>query len=117
MSRAAERSRSSTGGILLDGGPFDCAQGALAKAIVILDADNRITFATRIAGAILGGFFRDADGSTTLTEPGTGLEGFYDFGGFVKVWESQFFCKAVVHFGCGFGFHGDAGQDRDVEFL
>ena len=47
----------------------------------------------------------------------TGLEGFYDFGGFVKVWEGQFFCKAVVHFGCGFGFHGDAGQDRDVEFL
>ena len=98
-------------------GPFDFAQGSWAKAIVILDADNRITFATRIAGAILGGFFRDADGSTTLTEPGTGLEGFYDFGGFVKVWESQFFCKAVVHFGCGFGFHGDAGQDRDVEFL
>ena len=47
----------------------------------------------------------------------TGLEGFYDFGGFVKVWEGQFFCEAVVHFGCGFGFHGDAGQDRDVEFL
>ena len=86
--------------------------------------------------AILGGFFRDADPSTSLRdpgrakgawagegslderrEPGTGLEGFYDFGGFVKVWESQFFCKAVVHFGCGFGFHGDAGQDRDVEFL
>ena len=50
-------------------------------------------------------------------EPGTGLEGFYDFGGFVKIWEGQFFCEAVVHFGCGFGFHGDAGQDRDVEFL
>ena len=30
-------------------GPFDCAQVALAKAIVILDADNRVTFATRIA--------------------------------------------------------------------
>ena len=58
VDRAAERSRSSTGGILFDGGPFDYAQGALAKAIVILDADNRITFATRIAGAILGGFNR-----------------------------------------------------------
>ena len=86
--------------------------------------------------AILGGFFRDADPSTALRDPGrakgswagegilggrrepaAGLEGFYDFGGFVKIWESQFFCKAVVHFGCGFGFHGDAGQDRDVEFL
>ena len=70
MSRAAERSRSSTGGILLDGGPFDCAQGALAKAIVILDADNRVTFATRIAGAILERFHRDADPSTALREPG-----------------------------------------------
>ena len=69
VDRAAERSRSSTGGILLDGGPFDCAQGALAKAIVILDADNRITFAPRIAGAILGGFFRDADPSTMLRDP------------------------------------------------
>ena len=48
VDRAAERSRSSTGGILFDGGP-------LAKAIVILDADNRITFATRITGAILEG--------------------------------------------------------------
>ena len=54
---------------LLDDGPFDCAQGAWAKAIVILDADNRITFATRIAGAILGGFFRDADPSTMLRDP------------------------------------------------
>ena len=70
VDRAAERSRSSTGGILLDGGPFDCAQGAWAKAIVILDADNRITFATRIAGAILGGFFRDAGPSTVLRESG-----------------------------------------------
>ena len=40
-----------------------------AKAIVILDADNRITFAPRIAGAILERFFRGADGSTTLREP------------------------------------------------
>ena len=30
-------------------GPFDFAQGSLVKAIVILDADNSITFATRIA--------------------------------------------------------------------
>ena len=49
--------------------PFDCAQGSLAKAIVILDAASRVTFATRIAGAILGGFFRDADPSTPLREP------------------------------------------------
>ena len=70
VDRAAERSRSSTGGILLDDGPFDYAQGAWAKAIVILDTDNRVTFATRIAGAILVGFHRDADGSTALTEPG-----------------------------------------------
>ena len=69
VDRAAERSRSSTGGILLDGGPFDCAQGSWAKAIVILDADNRITFATRIAGAILGGFHREAAPSTSLREP------------------------------------------------
>ena len=86
VDRAAERSRSSTGGILFDGGPFDCAQGAWA-------------------------------GEGGLGIALTGLEGFYDFGGFVKIWEGQFFCKAVVHFGCGFGFHGDAGQDRDVEFL
>ena len=32
VDRAAERSRSSTGGILFDGGPFDGAQGSLAKA-------------------------------------------------------------------------------------
>ena len=43
--------------------------GPLAKAIVILDADNRITFATRIAGAILGGFYRDEAPSTALREP------------------------------------------------
>ena len=41
-----------------------------AKAIVILDADNRITFATRIAGAILEGFYRYADPSTELRDPG-----------------------------------------------
>ena len=69
MSRTAERSRSILLFFLFDGGPFDCAQGALAKAIVILDADNRITFATRIAGAILGGFYRDADPSTALRDP------------------------------------------------
>ena len=77
VDRAAERSRSSTGGILLDVGPFDCAQGAWAKAIVILDAASRVTFATRIAGAILGGFYWDMDPSTgedqapstTLGEP------------------------------------------------
>ena len=39
-----------------DPGPFDCAQGSLAKAIVILDADNRITFATRIAMQFLEDF-------------------------------------------------------------
>ena len=42
MSRTAERSRSILLFFLFDGGPW-------AKAIVILDADNRITFATRIA--------------------------------------------------------------------
>ena len=74
MSRTAERSRSSTGGILLDGGPFDCAQGSLAKAIVILDADNRLTFATRIAGAILERSHGDADPSTDrYTDPSTAL--------------------------------------------
>ena len=31
VDRAAERSRSSTGGILLDGEPFDCAQGSWAS--------------------------------------------------------------------------------------
>ena len=41
----------------------------MAKAIALVDAVHRVTFATRIAGAILGGFFRDADGSTALTEP------------------------------------------------
>ena len=50
--------------------PFDCAQGALAKAIALVDATSRVTFATRIAGAILGGFFRDADPSTALRDPG-----------------------------------------------
>ena len=55
VDRAAERSRSSTGGILFDGGPFDCAQGSLAKANDSLDASYHVTFATRIAGAILGG--------------------------------------------------------------
>ena len=50
--------------------PSTTLRDPAAKAIVILDADNRITFATRIAGAILERFFRDADGSTTLTEPG-----------------------------------------------
>ena len=43
VDRAAERSRSSTGGILLDAGPFDDAQGSWAKAIVILDADPSTT--------------------------------------------------------------------------
>ena len=52
-----------------DPGPFDCAQGSLAKAIVILDADNRITFATRIAGAILERFYWDEDPSTELRDP------------------------------------------------
>ena len=95
MSRAAERSRSSTGGILLDGGPFDFAQGSWTS--------EGSLGGRRESGRAKGAW--------------AGLEGFYDFGGFVKVWEGQFFCKAVVHFGCGFGFHGDAGQDRDVEFL
>ena len=55
---------------MLDGGPFDCAQGALAKAIALVDATSRVTFATRIAGAILERFFRDADPSTMLRDPG-----------------------------------------------
>ena len=37
-------------------GPFDFAQGAWAKAIALVDADNRITFATRIAGQFLEDF-------------------------------------------------------------
>ena len=49
--------------------PSTALRDPAAKAIVILDADNRLTFATRIAGAILGGFFRDADPSTMLREP------------------------------------------------
>ena len=34
-------------------GPFDFAQGAWAKAVVFLGAEGRVTFAPRIAGAIL----------------------------------------------------------------
>ena len=108
---------------MLDGGPFDFAQGAWAKAFASVDAVHRITFASRIAMQFLEDFLgtrplRLRSGSLDGAKGAwAGLEGFYDFGGFVKVWEGQFFCKAVVHFGCGFGFHGDAGQDRDVEFL
>ena len=36
-------------------GPFDCAQGSWAKAFTSVDADNRVTFATRIAGQFLWG--------------------------------------------------------------
>ena len=43
--------------------------GPLAKAIVILDADNSITFATRIAGQFLEDFIGMADPSTLLRDP------------------------------------------------
>ena len=36
LDRAAEHRRSSTGGILLDGGPFDTAQGSYAVAVAEL---------------------------------------------------------------------------------
>ena len=49
VDRAAERSRSSTGGILFDGGPSTAHREPAAKAFASVDADNRITFAPRIA--------------------------------------------------------------------
>ena len=45
----------------------------MAKAIAILDADNRLTFATRIAGAILERSHGGRDPSTALRDPATML--------------------------------------------
>ena len=50
------------GQFLKDGleiGPFDFAQGSWAKAVVFLGAEGRVTFAPRIAGAILERWSRD----------------------------------------------------------
>ena len=46
----------------------------MAKAIALVDAVHRVTFASKNCGAILGGFFRDADGATgRYTDPSTML--------------------------------------------
>ncbi len=43
----------------LEIGPFDFAQGSWAKAVVFLGVEGRVTFAPRIAGAILERWSRD----------------------------------------------------------
>ena len=75
VDRAAERSRSSPGGILLDGGPFDVAQGAwTSEGSLIAEVVDRAAERSRSStGGILldGGRFDCAQGAwTERREPG-----------------------------------------------
>ena len=51
------------------GGPSTALRDPWRKQMINIDASHHVTFATRIAGAILGGFYWDADPSTALRDP------------------------------------------------